>query len=361
MKRLAILLICSVVLAFVAPAIAAEKAPDVPPGTKSYTPIKTYKHRIVPEGKKVKIGFLLPSQKIERFIRDKDIFVPYAKTIGAEVLWESANYDHATQTTQVENMLARGVDVLVIHPVHGDLAGVFVDMAHKEGVAVVSSDGVIKHPDVDFFVTQDSVTVGEVQAQAYIDMVGEKGKYVIIMGQPGHSVAKLITQGNHNVLDKYPGMKFLQQVEHENWDPVLAKNTAENVLTKENDDIQGFFCNNSLMANGVLQAIIERGLQGKIFVAGSDADLTMCTNVKNYDRVVDVIKWIAPLSKVGADIAVALARGKYDSIKYNVDYGFEDPDGKVATIVTPVTLVTKENLYKTVVETGWIPADKLGY
>ncbi len=63
-------------------------------------------------------------------------------------------------------MLAQGIDVLVIHPVHGDVAGVFVEMAHAEGVPVFSSDGVIKHPDIDFFVAQDSVKVGEVQARS---------------------------------------------------------------------------------------------------------------------------------------------------------------------------------------------------
>jgi D-xylose transport system substrate-binding protein len=323
----------------------SEKAPEVKKATKSYSPVKTYKHRIVPADEKVIIGFLLPDQRVERFVRDKDIFVPYAESIGAKVIWDSSDYDHATQTTQVENLLAQGVDVLVIHPVHGDVAGVFVEMAHAEGVPVIASDGVIKHPDIDFFVTQDSVKVGEVQAQAYIDIVGKEGKYVIIMGQPGHSVAKLITEGNP---------------EHENWAPELSQKTAEDVLTREKDDVQAFFCNNSRMANGVLQAVIARGLEGEIFVAGSDADLTMVTNVLNYERVVDVIKWIAPLSMVGVDTAVALARGEYDKIKYHVDYAFEDPDGVVATIVTPVTAVTPENVKETVVDTNWIPGEKLG-
>jgi D-xylose transport system substrate-binding protein len=338
----------------------SEKAPEVKKATKSYSPVKTYKHRIVPADEKVIIGFLLPDQRVERFVRDKDIFVPYAESIGAKVIWDSSDYDHATQTTQVENLLAQGVDVLVIHPVHGDVAGVFVEMAHAEGVPVIASDGVIKHPDIDFFVTQDSVKVGEVQAQAYIDIVGKEGKYVIIMGQPGHSVAKLITEGNHNILDKYSGMEMIQQTEHENWAPELSQKTAEDVLTREKDDVQAFFCNNSRMANGVLQAVIARGLEGEIFVAGSDADLTMVTNVLNYERVVDVIKWIAPLSMVGVDTAVALARGEYDKIKYHVDYAFEDPDGVVATIVTPVTAVTPENVKETVVDTNWIPGEKLG-
>lgn len=334
--------------------VPPEKAPPTTPKTKSYSPVTSYKHAIVPEGVQVTIGFLLPSQKIERFTRDAEIFTKYAESRGVKVLWEGADYDHAKQLTQVENMLTRGVDVLVIHPVHGDQAGVFVEMAHKEGIPVIASDGVIKHNEVDLFITQDSVAVGKAQAQAYIDMVGKEGKYVIIMGQPGHSVAKLITEGNNMILDKYPGMKLVQQTEHENWSPELAQNTAEDILTREKDDIQAFFCNNSGMANGVLQAVVARGLQGKIFVAGSDADRTMCTNILNYDGVIDVIKWIAPLSIECAEAAIALARGDYNAIKYHSIYEFKDPDGSVPTIVTPVTVVTRDNIQETVIDSNWI-------
>jgi D-xylose transport system substrate-binding protein len=340
-----------VVAAYVAP----EKAPPTDPKTEQYKPVTTYKHRLVPANKAVTIGFLLPSQKIERFTRDAEIFTKYAESKGAKVLWDSADYDHAKQLTQVENMLTKGVDILVIHPVQGDQAGVFVEMAHKQGVPVISSDGVIKHKDIDLFITQDSVTVGKAQAQAYIDMVGKSGKYVIIMGQPGHSVAKLITEGNHAILDKYPGMKLVLQTEHQSWSPEKAQKTAEDVLTRENDDIQAFFCNNSGMANGVLQAVVARNLQGKIFVAGADADRTMCTNILNYNRVIDVIKWIAPLSMEAVDAAIAMAHGDYNAIKYHNIYEFSEPNGSVPTIVTPVTVVTRENIQKTVIDSNWIP------
>lgn len=339
---------------------AKELAPPISEFKETYAAIDTYEHALTPEGEKVKIGFILPDMRVERFTRDKEIFTRYAESFGAEVIVDSSNYDHALQTTQVENMLAQGVDVLVIHPVNGDIAGVFVDMAHKVGVPVIASDGVIKHPDLDLFITQDSITVGQEQAKAYIEMVGEEGKYVVIMGQPGHSVAKLITQGNHDILDQYPGTTSILETFHEGWAAELAQKTAEDVLTRESDDIQAFFCNNSGMANGVLQAVIERDLAGNIFVAGSDADITMCKNILAYENVIDVIKWIAPLSAAAAEAAIALATGQYEMIKYHQIYDFEDPNGSVQQIVTPVTMVNKENIMQTVVDTNWISASDLG-
>lgn len=66
--------------------------------------------------KEVKIGMAIDDLRLERWQKDRDIFVNKAESLGAKVFVQSANGNEETQMSQIENMINRGVDVLVIIP-----------------------------------------------------------------------------------------------------------------------------------------------------------------------------------------------------------------------------------------------------
>jgi D-xylose transport system substrate-binding protein len=123
---------------------------------------------------KVKIGFILKTMQEERYQRDKAAFIAKGEELGAEVFFDSANNDEQTQLSKFENMLAKGVQVIVLQPVNTGTAGNMVRMANEEGVKVVGYDSMLVNGPLDYMVMQDSWAVGKLQGEAMVEWFNAK-------------------------------------------------------------------------------------------------------------------------------------------------------------------------------------------
>ena len=307
------------------------------------------------EAKKVKVGFILKTMQEERYQRDKAIFIKKAESLGAKVYFDSANNDEQMQLAKFENMLAKGCKVIVMQPVNTGTAGNMVKMANEEGVKVVGYDSMLVNGPLDAMVMQDSWAVGKLQGEAMVKWMKSKkgkieGKVALIMGQPGDSNAIAMSSGALEIVEKNPGLKLVAKQAHEGWSSEKAMATAENVLTKHANGIDAFICNNSGMARGVVAALDSQGIADteKVFVAGSDADLVNLQYVAQGKQSVEIWKKIAPLAETAAEVAVQLAKGEKINADKMVNNGFVD----VPTIVTPIFLITKDNLESTIIAEG---------
>lgn len=297
-----------------------------------------------------KVGFILSTMQEERYQRDKAVFEATVKKLGGEVVFASCNNNEQTQAAQVDNLLSQGVKALVIQPVNGDTAAGLVKQAKEDGVAVVDYDRLIRNAPIDFYITEDSEKVGALQAEAAVAHTGGKGNFVLLMGQAGHSVAEARTRGVMKVLAKHPNIKLVVKQYHHGWSPKLAMETTENALTKYKNDIHAVIANNSGMAHGAIQALAEQKLAGKVFVAGADADLTAIRDIVSGKQQFEVFISITDMAERAARVAYALAAHqplpKEDMI---VDNGY----GKIKTANTPVFAVSKKNLDKQIIATGF--------
>lgn len=296
-----------------------------------------------------KIGFILSTMQEERYQRDKKVFEETAKALGAEVVFASSNNSEQTQAADVDNVLSKGVKVLVLQPVNGDTATPFVKQAKQDGVAFVDYDRLIKNAPIDAYITEDSIRVGELQAEAAVKATHGKGNYVLIMGQAGHSVAEARTKGIMNVLAKYPEIKIVVKQYHNGWSPNLAMQTVENALTQYKNDVQAILCNNSGMAHGAIQALTEQKLTGKVFVAGADADLASIRDVVTGKQNFEVFISIQEMAKRAAETAVALANKKEFKFDSQVNNGL----AQIKTINTPVFPVDKASVEARIIKTGF--------
>ena len=86
--------------------------------------------------------------------------------------------------------------------------------------------------------------------------------------------------------------------------------TAENALSKYSNNVDGFLCNNSGMARGVIAALKAQNLDSvnKVFVAGADADLINVRFVNEGIQAIDVFAAIKPLAEYAAEVAVLIAQ-----------------------------------------------------
>jgi D-xylose transport system substrate-binding protein len=306
----------------------------------------------------VKIGLVLSTLQEERYQKDQKYFIEEAKKLGFEAIVVSADNNSQKQTAKVENLLSQGVKVLVIQPVNSESAANLVKSAHEDKVPVVAYDRMISNAPVDFYVTQDSFQVGVLQAEAAVKATHEKGNYVILMGQAGHSVANEITRGVESVLKKYPAIKVVMKKNHESWSSSGAMATVENALTQNKNNIQAVLANNSGMARGAVQALNEQSLTGKVFVAGADADLAAIKDIVSGKQQFEVLKDSAPLAQTAAQVAFQLAQGKTPKSTETVTSG----KFKVGSIATPVYGITKDNLEERIYKTGFhTKADVIGH
>jgi D-xylose transport system substrate-binding protein len=304
---------------------------------------------------KPKIGFILSTMQEERYQRDKQVFEETVQKLGGEVVFASCNNNEQIQAAEVDNLLAKGVKVLVIQPVNGDIATAFAKQAKQDGVPVVDYDRLIRNVPIDAYITEDSVHVGELQAEAAAKYTRGKGNYVLLMGQAGHSVAEARTAGVLKVLKKFPDIKIVVKQYHNGWSPNLAMQTTENALTQHKNDIQAVLANNSGMAHGALQAIEEQRLTGKVFVAGADADLASIRDVVAGKQQFEVYISISDMARRAGEVAMALAKGQafaHDSV---VENGF----GKVKTINAPVYPVDRGQVESRIIKTGFHSREKI--
>lgn len=322
--------------------------------------------------KKPKIGFVLKTFQEERYKTDKEEFTKEVEKLGGRVYFASCNNDEPTQISKVETLLTRRVDVLVLQPVNSNTASALVEKAKAKGIKVVAYDSIIKNSNLDYFVTQDSRSVGYLQAEAALKKTNG-GKWVLLKGQPGDANAEAFSEGVIETARKH-GIEIALQRSHEGWAPERAQATTEDALTQFKDEIQAVIANNSGMAWGALQALEAHNKAGKVFLAGSDADLRNVRAVAQGKQSVEVFKAIKPLAVAAAKVSMDLAKeGKVDISplksyqddlmkKYDKEFQFTKIDNgskKVPTVITPVYLVTQDSIDNVIVASGFHPASKI--
>jgi len=301
--------------------------------------------------KPVRIGLLLETLKEERWVRDKDLFLERAKELGAVVDIQVAEGNDSVQLQQAENLLTKGIDVLVVVPHDGQAAASIVEKAKQQNVPVIAYDRLILNSDVALYVSFDNVRVGEMQARYLLERA-PKGNYLLICGSPTDNNAKLLHQGQMNVLQPAVDrgdIKIVGEQWATNWQASEALKHTENALTQNNDDLVAVVASADSVSRGVIQALDVRGLAGKVLVSGQDADIVASRFVAEGKQAMTVYKPIKPLAYAAAEAAVKLARKeKVETTKTVNNTRIDVP----AILLDPI-VVDKANLESTVIKDGY--------
>jgi D-xylose transport system substrate-binding protein len=175
------------------------------------------------------------------------------------------------QLTNVENLITQGANVVVILAQNTESILPAVDSAISGGVPVIAYDRLIDSPDV-LYTTFDNVRVGEMEAQAVLDVVNS-GNFVIIKGNGSDANSDFLRQGYVNVGIPPVGensdtITIVGETYTDNWTPDLAQTEMEQFLTANDNDIQAVLSENDGMAGGVVAALEAQGLAGEVPVSG---------------------------------------------------------------------------------------------
>ena len=148
------------------------------------------------------VGVVLPTKDEPRWIQDQTRFKDAFKAAGYDVQILFSQGDSAKEKTNVESLIAQGVKVIIICPQDGTAAAAAAAEARAAGVKVISYDRLILDTDaVDYYVTFDSVSVGEAQGQYLVDKAtGTGNPLYLYAGAASDNNAFLFFEGAWNVL-----------------------------------------------------------------------------------------------------------------------------------------------------------------
>ncbi len=299
------------------------------------------------------IGLSLDTLKEERWQADRDIFERSVKKLGGDVLVQSANSDDTRQIADVQALISRGVDALVIVPHNGAAMAKAVALAHEAGIPVIAYDRLITDCDLDLYMTFDNVKVGELQARYLVDSVPQRPlRMVRIYGSKTDNNAALFKQGQDNVL-KPLIQKGEVEVVHEDWAedwrPENAKKITNAALSKVGTRLDAILASNDGTAGGAIQALTEEGLSGKVSVTGQDAELPACQRIVSGAQAMTIYKPIALLATQAAEVALKIARHKPIFAPHAIPNGAT----QVPSLLVDVIVVTKANMAETVIKDGF--------
>ncbi len=289
-----------------------------------------------------KIGFSIDDLRLERWARDRDYFTAAAQKLGAKVYVQSADASEQRQIAQIENLISRGVDVLVIVPYNATVLNNAIREAKKAKIKVVSYDRLILNADVDAYVSFDNKAVGELQAQSLVNLK-PKGNYYLLGGAPTDNNAKILREGQMKVLQPLVDkgdVKIVGKQWVKDWSASEAMAIVENALTASGNKIDAVVASNDGTAGGAIQALSAQKLAGKVVVSGQDADLAAVRRVIAGTQTMTVYKPLRALASNAANVAVQLVRNQKPGYNAQMHNGVKNVD---SLLLKPV-LLNKSNV-----------------
>lgn len=230
---------------------------------------------------------------------------------GATVLASTADSDQA-MLQQAESAVTQGAQVIVINPITSDGAVPVVDLARREGVAVVSYEGLIANAELDGYITFDNLKVGQIQAQYIADNVDEGATIAVMNGAQVCEACIAFKVGAHEVFDPLVEDGTLTigyEADTPDWLTANAQSQTEQALTALGDDVDAVLAANDGLAQGVIAALKARQLNGQVVVTGQDATLAGLQEILLGNQTMTVYKDLHQQARAAAQAAVALAQG----------------------------------------------------
>ncbi|MEM1313026.1 MAG: D-xylose ABC transporter substrate-binding protein [Pseudomonadota bacterium] len=306
----------------------------------------------------ITVGVSWSNFQEERWKTDEAAIRGALDAAGAAYVSADAQSSSAKQLSDIESLIAQGVDALIILAQDAQAIGPAVQAAADEGIPVVGYDRLIEDPRA-FYLTFDNVEVGRMQARAVLE-AAPSGRYVMIKGSPTDPNADFLRGGQQEVLQAAidaGDVTIVGEAYTDGWLPANAQRNMEQILTAEDNGVDAVVASNDGTAGGVVAALTAQGMEG-IPVSGQDGDHAALNRVAAGTQTVSVWKDARDLGREAGEIAVALAQG---TAMGDVDGAgdWTSPGGTALTakFLAPLP-VTQANL-AAVVDAGWITQEAL--
>ena len=358
---LAVFVIAATVLSACAPAATATEAPST-----------------------LGVGIVLPTKNEPRWIQDETRFRDALTAAGYDVEILFSEGDSAKERTNVDSLITKGVKVLIVTPHDGTAAAAAAEAARAAGVKVISYDRLILDTEaVDYYVTFDSVAVGEAQGQYLVDKASGTGNPLYLYaGASSDNNAFLFFEGAWNVLQpKIADGTFVIKNSSEaealqdkatltrdemgqiigqittNWDFNTAKSLAESNLTAATAEDKGdvfILAPNDGTARAIADAFAADSDVTNYVVTGQDAEIASVQYIIDGKQSMTVLKDVRTLVADAISAAVTFLEGGTPEQTTTYNNGAIDVPAKPSEVIT----VDQANVQEAVIDSGYWPASE---
>lgn len=298
--------------------------------------------------------------------KDKNYLVENLTRMGTEVLLREADSNQEKQIQQARDMVKSGAKVLIIVSINQEESAQITEFAHKENVQVIAYDRLIDGCQLDYYVSANSLDyyistnskkIGELQA-LYLTSLSPTGTYALICGSRYDNNSMRFFNGQMNVLQSYMEKGDIQVVYSEftdDWSEAQGSIHANEILDQF-PDITAIIAGSDEIAKGVISTLKERGLEGKVMVAGQNAELENIRSIMSGNQTCTVLKPLKEMAEVTAEIAASIAFNRPMKVNFTTE-----SNGKalIKSVMIDATVVNKNNIETTILASGYYTSSQI--
>lgn len=229
----------------------------------------------------------------------------------------------ATQVTQIEDLIAKKVDAIIVNPMDANAVVPALQKAKEAGIAVVLVDSTIAEGNEDSYITYvgtDNFNAAKIGAELLTEKLGNSGKVIIVRGANGNSVGDARVDGfkagigdGIEVVAEQPG----------DWSNDVAKQVTENML-QANPEVNGLFTASDVMVDGILQAMEDAKRDG-IEIMSFDGSQGCLSLIKEGKVLGTMAQFPDNMGKIAVETLIGVLDGEIDadSVEKYIDSGTE--------------------------------------
>lgn len=300
---------------------------------------------------RIQIGMVFDSFVIERWLRERDVFVSTAKELGAEVNVQNSNGDAEEQKKQIEYFIKKGMDAIVIICTDSYGLSDTVKKAKNAGIKVIAYDRLITDANVDLYISFDNEMVGTMMGEALVEQNLKKKKVLMLGGSPVDNNVPLVEDAFRKVMEKN-GITIVDSIHADGWKAeIAAQYVYDNMDVVE--QVDAIMCGNDNLAGSVIQALSVNRLAGDILVVGQDGELEACQKIVEGTQLMTVYKPVEKLARCAAEYTVRLVKEGSITPEGEDTVNIDDGSYMVPYVGIEPISVSKENIDEVIIDSGF--------
>lgn len=251
------------------------------------------------------IGLILSTMNNPFFVALHKGAEEKAAELGIEMLVVDSQNDPAKEIGNMEDLITKGVDVILINPVDSEAVGSAIQIANDQGIPVITLDRGAASGEVAAHIASDNIAGGRMAGEYIAELLGGSGNVVELEGIGGTSAARDRGQGFNEAISGTDLEVVARQVA--DFDRTKGLAVMENILQAQTG-IDAVFAHNDEMALGAVKAIEASGQE--IIVVGFDATEDAVTAVENGEMAATVAQQPGLIGSLGVENAMKLIQGE---------------------------------------------------
>jgi len=324
------------------------------------------------------IGVAMPTKTSERWIKDGDYLKKELEAAGYTVNLQYANDDIPTQVIQVNDMVTKANQVLVVAAIDGVALKGALQEAADAGIPVIAYDRLLRETEaVSYYTTFDNFKVGVLQGTSLLEGLEASGfpkpwNVELFAGSPDDNNATFFFNGAMSVLQPKidDGTIVIQSGETEfnkvatlRWDAAVAKKRMENILTKSytDKDVHGVLAPYDGLSRGIIAALKGSGYgsgeKTLPIVTGQDAELESVKMILAGEQHSTVFKDTRELAKATVKMIGEVASGA--TVTVNDTETYDNGVKVVPTMLLEPVSCDKSNCKQILLDAGYYTEDQL--